>query len=33
LQALLSLGDLELNLVPFIKNLETVLLNGGEMYE
>jgi hypothetical protein len=28
LQALLSLGDFELDLVPFMKNLEAFLFNG-----
>ena len=28
LQALLSLGDFKLNLVPFMKNLEPLLFNG-----
>jgi hypothetical protein len=28
LQAFLTLGDFEFDLVPFMKNLETVLFNG-----
>jgi hypothetical protein len=33
LKALLSLGDFEFDLVPFMKNLETFLFNGREVHE
>ena len=33
LQPFLPLGDLELDFVPFMKDLETVLFDGREMHE
>ena len=33
LQTFLPLGDFELNLIAFMKNLETLLLNGRKVHE